>query len=389
MYADAQTFLPSLQTLKSSMHCNDREACTNTVNSVAAMIDSTNELGIKAMKRFSRMVTTVFCNAVARTQDRAVPHSMARGLALCSLIAIACVYVHDSLGATPPARTNQTQSHSAAGRSAQTRVAQPPSDLRTAKADTNPAATSSSGVTRTLMPLGSGDVVTVQVYGRPELNTTTYVADDGTIAVPLAGDIAVSGLSPTAASQKIATAYKNAQILRNPQVSMMVTQSHSQMVSVLGEVRAPGRFPIEARTTLLDLIAQAGGTTEQSGNQLYLVRANSSGELERHPIDLRGLQDHRYSLKMVTVQGGDSVYVPPAEQFYIYGEVQQPNMYRLEPDMTVLQAISRGGGLTKAGSSNRIEIKRRDQGGQLLTRKANLNERVEADDVIYVKESLF
>src|SRR5262249_20077127 len=163
--------------------------------------------------------------------------------------------------------------------------------------------------------------------------------------------------------QKIAAAFKSGQILKNPQVTLLVTQSHSQLVSILGEVRSPGRFPVESRTTILDVLAQAGGTTERSGNTLYLMRANEAGEIERRMIDLRGLNDHRYSLKVLTLQGGDSVFVPPAEQFYIYGEVQSPNMYRLEPDMTVLQAISRSGGLTKVGSSSRIEIKRRDEAG--------------------------
>lgn len=242
---------------------------------------------------------------------------------------------------------------------------------------------------RPLAPLGSGDVVNVQVYGRPELNTTTSVDDDGTVAVPLAGAVAVAGLSPNVAAQKIAAAYKSGQYLRNPQVTVLVTQSRSQLVSVLGEVRTPGRFPVESRSTVLDLLAQAGGTTERSGNVLYLVRPNDAGEMERRTIDLRGLQDHRYSLKVLTLQGGDSVFVPSAEQFYIYGEVQAPNMYRLESGMTVLQAISRSGGLTKVGSSNRIEIKRRNDTGQLVSRKAKLDEQVLADDVIHVKEGLF
>ncbi|HTE41921.1 MAG TPA: SLBB domain-containing protein, partial [Steroidobacteraceae bacterium] len=136
-------------------------------------------------------------------------------------------------------------------------------------------------------------------------------------------------------------------------------------------------------------LAQAGGTTERSGNVMYIIRANSAGEAERSAIDLRGLHNQQYSLKLLTLQGGDSVFVPPAEQFYIYGEVQTPNMYRLEPEMTVLQAISRGGGLTKVASSSRIEIKRRDPSGQLVTRKVSMNEQVLADDVIYVKESFF
>ncbi len=250
--------------------------------------------------------------------------------------------------------------------------------------------TAASPDLRPLLQLGSGDVVNVQVYGRPELNTTTYVADDGTIAIPLAGSVQVAGLSPTAASQQVAAAFRDGQFLKNPQVTILVTQSRSQQVTVLGEVKAPGRFPVESRTTVLDLLAEAGGTTERSANVVYVIRPDNVGNLERHPIDLKGLQNGRYSLQLITIRSGDSVFVPPAEQFYIYGEVQAPNMYRLEPDMTVLQAIVRGGGLTKyATNNNRIEIKRRGTDGNVTKLKATVTERVKADDVIYVKESLF
>jgi polysaccharide biosynthesis/export protein len=229
----------------------------------------------------------------------------------------------------------------------------------------------------------------VQVYGRPELQTTNYIAEDGTVAVPLVGNVPVAGLSATNAAQRIAAAFKKGQFLKNPQVTVLVTQSRSQMVSVLGEVRAPGRFAVDASTNVLDLLAQAGGTTDRSGNTMYIIRTSDSGEVDRRPIDLRGLHSDRYALKLLTLRGGDSVYVPPADQFYIYGEVHEPNMYRLEPEMTVLQAISRGGGLTKVASSGRVEIKRRGENGDLVTRKVALTERVQPDDVIYVKESLF
>jgi polysaccharide export outer membrane protein len=141
--------------------------------------------------------------------------------------------------------------------------------------------------------------------------------------------------------------------------------------------------------TILDLLAQAGGTTERSGNTMYLIRANGSETPERRAIDLRGLQSQQYSLQLLSLQGGDSVFVPPAEQFYVYGEVNAPNMYRLEPEMTVLQAITRGGGLTQYTNGKRVEIKRRDASGKLVTRKAGLNEILQADDVIHVKGSLF
>ena len=243
---------------------------------------------------------------------------------------------------------------------------------------------------RPLVALGPGDVINVQVFGRPELTTTTSIAEDGSIVAPLLGPVQVAGLSTAAAAQKIAGAYRDGQLLRNPQVTILISQARSQLVSVLGEVRAPGRFPVDTATTVLDVLAQAGGTTDKSGDVMYIIRNSNAGEVDRRMIDLRGLHNNRYSLKLLTLQGGDSVFVPPAEQFYIYGEVQEPNMYRLEPNMTVLQAISRGGGLTKLASRSRVEIKRRDlDSGQLITRKARLHEIVQADDVIYVKESLF
>jgi polysaccharide export outer membrane protein len=242
---------------------------------------------------------------------------------------------------------------------------------------------------RPLLPLCAGDVVNVQVYGRPELTTTTYVADDGAITMPLAGAVQVAGLAPVAAAQEIAAAFLRGQLLRNPQVTLFVTQSRSQQVSVLGEVRSPGRFVVESTTSLLDLLAQAGGTNERSGDTVFVIRPDDAGKLERHTVNLKGLTDGQYTLQFLALRAGDTVFVPPAEQFYIYGEVQAPNMYRLEPEMTVLQAISRSGGLTSLASKRRIEIKRRSTDGTMVTAKVDLEERVRADDVIYVKEGLF
>ena len=313
-------------------------------------------------------------NTELRMASRTLRSFVFATLVFATLAALFGIQAHGAPPQHRPAAQNRTAS---------TAVATP------TRTTTAPLAEEEKTDARPLVPLGSGDVVNVQVYGRPELNTTTSVGDDGTLSMPLAGAVAVAGLSPNAAAQKIAAAYKSGQYLKNPQVTLLVTQSHSQLVSVLGEVRTPGRFPVESRSTVLDLLAQAGGTTERSGNVLFLMRTNEAGDMERRTIDLRGLQDHRYSLKVLTLQGGDSVFVPTAEQFYIYGEVQAPNMYRLEPGMTVLQAISRSGGMTKVASSNRIEIKRRNDSGQVVTRKVTLDEPVKADDVIHVKEGLF
>jgi polysaccharide biosynthesis/export protein len=240
-----------------------------------------------------------------------------------------------------------------------------------------------------LLRLGVGDVLNVLVYGRPELTTTTYIADDGSITMPLAGPVPILGMSPAGAAEAVAAAYKKAQLLRDPQITILLMQSRSQQVSVLGEVRAPGRFSVDSTMSVLDLLAAAGGTTETSADTVFVIRPDEAGSLERHPVSLRGLEDGRQSLQFLVLRGGDTVFVPTADQFYIYGEVQAPNMYRLEPEMTVLQAISRSGGLTPLATTRRIGVERRTDDGTVVKGKLELTDRVQPDDVIHIREGRF
>jgi polysaccharide export outer membrane protein len=239
-----------------------------------------------------------------------------------------------------------------------------------------------------IIQLGPGDSVNIQVYGQPDMNTTVYVSDDGTIPVPLAGPVQVARMSPAEASQKIEKALKDGKFLVKPQVTLAVLVSRSQRISVLGQVGHPGLYPIESNTTIFDLLALAGGALDTSADEIFLLRPDAAGNVQRYPINLRGLDDARKSIPTQALHGGDSVFVPRAEQFYIYGEVTAPNKYRVEPQMTVIQAITRAGGVTPRGSERRVDIKRLSD-AKYVTIKAKLNDLVKPDDVIHVKESIF
>ena len=251
-----------------------------------------------------------------------------------------------------------------------------------------------AGVTapeRPLLQLGPGDQVKMDVFGRPEMDTTTYVSDDGSIRVPLAGAVVIGGLSPGEAGQKVEAALKKGQFLVDPHVTFTVLQSRSQRVSVLGEVHNPGRYPVEANTTVLDLLAQAGGATDKGADVIYILHPGDNGVLQRQPINLKGVTDSRESAPAVlqTLRGGDSIFVPAAEQFYIAGEVHSPAMYRLESGMTLLQAIARAGGVTDRGSASRVQIKRRGPKGDYIVVAGKPGEKIQPDDVITVKERIF
>jgi len=91
----------------------------------------------------------------------------------------------------------------------------------------------------------------------------------------------------------------------------------------------------------------------------------------------------------VEVQNGDTIFVPRAPVFYIYGEVLRAGAYRLEPNATVMNALSLGGGLTPRGTERGLKINRRMPDGGVKRIDARLADQIQPDDVIYVRESLF
>jgi polysaccharide export outer membrane protein len=250
------------------------------------------------------------------------------------------------------------------------------------------AAAAAPAEDRHMSALGPGDSVSIQIFGQPDI-TNIYVGDDGTLNVPLAGPVPVGGSSPVEAAQRVAKALKAGGYFVDPHVTILVTQSRSQLVSVLGEVQTAGRYVITPRTTVVDLLAQAGGVKDTAAEVGYLLRPNASGRVDRITVSLNGISTAQGAVPNQTLMGGDSLVVPRAEHFFVYGEVTTPGMYRLEPNMSVMQAIARAGGVTARGSERRIQVKRQGKDGQIKIFKPKAVDPVQADDIIQVKESIF
>ncbi|HTY48721.1 MAG TPA: SLBB domain-containing protein [Steroidobacteraceae bacterium] len=249
-----------------------------------------------------------------------------------------------------------------------------------------PAPTAAALHGRTAPTLGAGDSIQVQVFGQPDMSGNVSVDDDGSVNLPLVGHVKVGGLTLRQAEDSIATAIRKDQLLVNPRIAISVVQARNLRVSIIGEVRSPGRYAVDPRTSIIDLLAQAGGTTESGGRQVYILHTDAAGKVTRRLINL---DDPASAASGSYLQGGDSVIVPRAQVFYVYGEVAQPNAYRLEPGMTVVQAIARAGGVTPRGSDSRIDVKRTDASGKMVTLRVHPGDLVRANDVIYVRERIF
>ena len=234
-----------------------------------------------------------------------------------------------------------------------------------------------AAVAQSAQKLGPGDTVHVSVFGQPDLTTDARLSERGTIDMPLLGQVRIGGQTSADAAGTIAKALKKGEYLKHPQVTVAVTAVRSRQVSLLGLVVHPGRYPIEeAHLGVADVIAAAGGIAPGGSDTVTVIRDGAAKKVSALSSDF-------------FLKPGDTIYVDRAPVFYIYGEVTRSGAYPVTPHMTVMQAISIGGGITPRGSDRRVKLRRVGADGKVVEKDANLQDVVKANDVIYVKESIF
>ncbi|MBT9538254.1 polysaccharide export protein EpsE [Thiobacillus sp.] len=236
--------------------------------------------------------------------------------------------------------------------------------------------------------MGTGDVLRITVYGNPDLTTEARVGEDGGLTFPLIGAVKASGLTPSAVEKDIASRLSKGGFIVDPNVNLNIVQFRGQQISVLGRVNRPGKFTLEKVSRVTDALALASGISADGADAVTLVRTQD-GKTEYRDIDLVALFKQGGEASNVLVQDGDVLNVSRQPMFYIYGEVQRPGSFRLEQGMSVVQALSMGGGVNSRGTQRGILILRRAADGTLQELDAELADLVKKDDVIYVKESLF
>ena len=254
-------------------------------------------------------------------------------------------------------------------------------------AQTSPAA---SAPAKPEAVLGVGDIVKVTVYQNPDLTVDgARISETGQINFPLIGSVAIGGLTVAAAEQRIAKLLRDGGFVLRPQVTIQVGQIRSSVISILGQVAKPGRYPIEAvGTKVSEMIAAAGGVVPGGADVVTLV-GTRNGRAIKLDIDMPAILQSGKGELDIQVENNDIVYVDRAPSAYIYGEVQRPGQFRIERGMTLMQALAQSGGLTARGTQRGIKVHRRDANGAVSVTDIDLNAPVLRDDVIYVKESLF
>jgi polysaccharide export outer membrane protein len=237
--------------------------------------------------------------------------------------------------------------------------------------------------------LGVGDIVKISVYQNPDLATEARVSEIGQINFPLIGVVSVGGLTVSLAEKRIEKMLRDGGFVLKPQVTIQTVAIRSSQISILGQVAKPGRFPIEiVGSKVSEMIAAAGGVLP-GGADVVTLGGNRNGKPTKLDIDLPLILQSGHADLDIVVENGDIIYVDRAPTFYMYGEVQRPGQMRIERGMTLRQALAGAGGLSARGTERGIKVHRKDASGAVTINEMKMNDPVERDDVIYVRESLF
>jgi polysaccharide export outer membrane protein len=201
--------------------------------------------------------------------------------------------------------------------------------------------------------LGVGDVITVTVYGQEMFNTTTRVKPDGSISLPLLGNVVIAGLTTREVEQKLSDDATRAGYLRNPIVTVEVNEYRSQTVRVVGNVANSGIQPLDLDYTLLDVLLRAGWVRGNGARVIYVRRP---GQAEQE-IDINKLlrADPEADIK---VEPGMTIFVPEPELVYVMGPILRPGGYPLMEDMTIGRLITMAGGAAPGGNRKKFRLER-------------------------------
>ncbi len=237
--------------------------------------------------------------------------------------------------------------------------------------------------------LGDGDSIRVLVFQNPDLTVETRVTENGTITYPLIGNLKIGGMTIPSAEQTIAKALSDGGFIQKPQVNIVLLLNRGNQVSVLGQVSRPGRFALETFTTRLsEMIAIAGGIGPL-GADTAIITGMRDGKPIRKEIDITGMFLNNNLQDDVVVAGGDVIFIQRQPMYYIHGAVQRAGAFRIERKMTIRQALALSGGLTARGTDRKLEVYRRGANDQIERLIPDMDDLVRADDVLFVRESLF
>jgi polysaccharide biosynthesis/export protein len=246
---------------------------------------------------------------------------------------------------------------------------------RVAGAD-RPQTTNPKSATVAPYILGPEDQITIRALHVEEIGEAPLrIGTDGYISLPLAGRVRAAGFSVNQLEQEI-TRRLRAYVL-DPEVTIAITEFHSEPVSVLGAVKNPGIYQVQGHKTLSEMLSLAGGLDQAAGSEVKITReldegllplpnasTDPSGKFSVADVSLNDILKADDPRANIEIAPHDVITVPRAEMVYVIGNVQKAGGFVLNDrkDMSVLQALAMAGGPAPAAAANRASLLREKPG---------------------------
>ncbi|HVP89621.1 MAG TPA: polysaccharide biosynthesis/export family protein, partial [Terriglobales bacterium] len=249
--------------------------------------------------------------------------------------------------------------------------------------------------------IGPGDLLEIKVFELEQLSQVVRVSEDGSITLPLLGQVMVEGLTQEGTAIRIATLLAQ-RYVKNPQVTVFIKEYKSKQVAVIGAVEKPGSYELVGRKNLLQMVSAAGGFTDQAGDELYVLREGPKGDAISIPIDLRDLVVNGNQQLNIPVEPNDVINVPVDREIkvFVFGRVTQPGAlkFKISEKVTLLKAIAQAGGWAEGAKQGAVVITRKDKAGKETQIRVNVKDIIsgkrkdivlQEGDVVFVPESFW
>jgi polysaccharide export outer membrane protein len=234
-----------------------------------------------------------------------------------------------------------------------TLAAQPP--------ETHPQRTAASNTPHALL-ISSGDLLEVVVFDTPELSGRLRVNEIGEVTIPIAGAVRVSGMTAENAAATIENKLRGMDVLKDPHVSIFISEYATQGVTVTGEVKSPGSYALLGSHGLLEMISAAGGTTPGASRSVTVSHKSDPEHPEVLVLDTRpGSIPPSFDLRP-----GDTIVVSKAEVAYVVGEIAKPGVFVIEGNdrLTLLQLVALAGGTRQFAAQDKAHLIRKTANGR-------------------------
>src|SRR3984893_4028445 len=259
--------------------------------------------------------------------------------------------------------------------------------------------------------LGPEDQITVRVFAADDIpDKPVQIDNDGTVTLPMIGQVHAAGLTVEQLQANLITAYKK--YFKDPQVTVQVNDFRSQPVSVAGNVSTPGVVQLRGNRNLMEVIGQAGGLRAAAGDSVLITRnlsegpipvagafTDPTGKYSVAHIDIRSVMSGKDPEGNILIKPHDVITVPRARMIYVLGNVTRPGGYVLTENetMSLTQAIALAGGWDRSASLGSARVLRADGGSTREQIPANIKKimqnkspdlQLQPDDILYVPNSM-